>query len=388
VPKLGRNDPCPCGSTLKYKKCCDPTKLERRQYTKGAVHASLAFDEAEFAKQGGYCRPHIHTMHGGERVRAVGSAVHRRPPQETFHEFLINFGKWSFGERWYKDQLKLPRDQMHQFMLWCVAYSDFSKANATEANQTATGWSAVPSGPVSSLLLMGNDLYWLQHTGNWSGKLMKRLRDRHEFQGARYELAIASMFARFGYKLRFLNEKSTRHCEFIATHASGSPQIAVEVKSRRRPGVYHHPGKLDEETAVRGDVWKLLDDAMKQDPGNMPFLIFVDVNALPTPGTHLFAKTWATDVKGHLERLGAPSPENPDSFTGLVFTNYAYHYGDNAQPAPPSEHIAIWSNYPRHQLKEDVVGQLMAALDRYGETPEENQRPAQHRPPVQTSSSG
>ena len=22
-PKVGRNDPCPCGSGLKYKKCCD-----------------------------------------------------------------------------------------------------------------------------------------------------------------------------------------------------------------------------------------------------------------------------------------------------------------------------------------------------------------------------
>jgi uncharacterized protein YecA (UPF0149 family) len=26
-PKVGRNDPCPCGSGKKYKKCCgDPTK--------------------------------------------------------------------------------------------------------------------------------------------------------------------------------------------------------------------------------------------------------------------------------------------------------------------------------------------------------------------------
>ena len=22
IPKIGRNDPCPCGSGLKYKKCC------------------------------------------------------------------------------------------------------------------------------------------------------------------------------------------------------------------------------------------------------------------------------------------------------------------------------------------------------------------------------
>jgi len=26
APKIGRNDPCPCGSGKKYKKCCDATK--------------------------------------------------------------------------------------------------------------------------------------------------------------------------------------------------------------------------------------------------------------------------------------------------------------------------------------------------------------------------
>lgn len=27
VPKLGRNDPCPCGSGKKYKQCCGKTTL-------------------------------------------------------------------------------------------------------------------------------------------------------------------------------------------------------------------------------------------------------------------------------------------------------------------------------------------------------------------------
>lgn len=29
LKKIGRNDPCPCGSGLKYKKCCTPPKFRR-----------------------------------------------------------------------------------------------------------------------------------------------------------------------------------------------------------------------------------------------------------------------------------------------------------------------------------------------------------------------
>lgn len=27
-PKIGRNEPCPCGSGIKYKKCCLPHKID------------------------------------------------------------------------------------------------------------------------------------------------------------------------------------------------------------------------------------------------------------------------------------------------------------------------------------------------------------------------
>ena len=42
MPKTGRNDPCPCGSGQKYKRCC-------MQKDQAAEHASLAAKQAERA---------------------------------------------------------------------------------------------------------------------------------------------------------------------------------------------------------------------------------------------------------------------------------------------------------------------------------------------------
>lgn len=46
MKEVGRNDPCPCGSGKKYKKCCAlKAPLQRRTFSKGTLsdaHASLS----------------------------------------------------------------------------------------------------------------------------------------------------------------------------------------------------------------------------------------------------------------------------------------------------------------------------------------------------------
>ena len=44
--KVGRNDPCPCGSGRKYKHCCYDKDLEERQASAAAAH-----EAAEKAKE-------------------------------------------------------------------------------------------------------------------------------------------------------------------------------------------------------------------------------------------------------------------------------------------------------------------------------------------------
>jgi len=47
--KVGRNDPCPCGSGLKYKKCCLPKDRQREKLEEEAENKELmeAYEEVE-----------------------------------------------------------------------------------------------------------------------------------------------------------------------------------------------------------------------------------------------------------------------------------------------------------------------------------------------------
>ncbi len=47
LPLVGRNDPCPCGSGKKYKKCCLPKHQAEQQAEQAAAQASAAQAEAE-----------------------------------------------------------------------------------------------------------------------------------------------------------------------------------------------------------------------------------------------------------------------------------------------------------------------------------------------------
>ncbi len=70
-----------------------------------------------------------------------------------------------------------------------------------------------------------------------------------------------------------------KHCEFVAVHKRTKTKVYVEVKSRRRPGVLNELGTFDASTDVRGDVFGLYSDAVRQAPADSePYLIFIDAN--------------------------------------------------------------------------------------------------------------
>ena len=74
--KPGRNDPCPCGSGRKFKKCC----LAQTRPLPDAVVARMnervrqhMLEEAERKRRFGEVRPLITTVHKGHRFIVVGS---------------------------------------------------------------------------------------------------------------------------------------------------------------------------------------------------------------------------------------------------------------------------------------------------------------------------
>lgn len=157
---------------------------------------------------------------------------------------------------------------------------------------------------------------------------MRRLRDFHAFQGALYEIAVAALFARQGFAIEFLDDgehKSTKHCEFIATHSKTGDRIGVEAKSRHRAGVLHQEGTFDASSA-RADIGRLLDEAIEQAPDHTPFAIFVDLNLSPT------SDGWEDELRESV--LARCSPDGQENvFNAIVVTNWAdHHLADDVAP--------------------------------------------------------
>src|SRR5581483_7429798 len=211
---------------------------------------------------------------------------------------------------------------------------------------------------------------------NLPDALVARLRDPVAYQGARYEIAVAAVFARLDCEIRFLDEeeelRGQKHVEFVATHRPSGQEIAVEVKSRHRVGVIHQPGDADPDDPLRGDargVRGLYMAAVAKAPEDMPFMIFIDVNAPLEPEAEGLDKQWMQEIKKWMGRLPIPTADEPDVFNALYVTNFAPHYqGDEL--AGQGEWAAVKPFYSRHPLDFDLTGMIDDALNNYQRVPE------------------
>ena len=241
----------------------------------------------------------------GRRVWALGSRVYPdRPATETFHEFLLHVLRGVFGEDWRAAQAALPPDERHFVKRCFEKYEEWTEALRTPENQEGEArWAAEPSGWVQYLISLAWDAATLIHAADLPDTLVNRLRDPVAFQGARYEVAVAAIYARLDCSIQFLDEderlRSAKHAEFIATHRPTQTEIAVEAKSRHRAGVLNEDGEPSEDDPLRGDaraVRRLFTKALEKAPDGMPFMIFIDINA-PLDRDHGgFDSQWRRDV--------------------------------------------------------------------------------------------
>ena len=184
----------------------------------------------------------------GGKVWAIGSRVYPgRPPNETFHEFILHVLRETLGEPWRAAQAALPEDERH-FVFKCFEQLSVFLGEHTDPEELAREGqvSAEPNGWVRYLISLAWDVATLIHAGEPPDELIDRLRDRDNFQGARYELAIAAIFARLDCSIRWLDAdpalRTVKHVEFEATHRPTGQTFAVEAKSRHRAGVLNQPG--------------------------------------------------------------------------------------------------------------------------------------------------
>lgn len=319
-------------------------------------------------------RPRIGTIWKGQRVRAIWNKLYFRPPTETFHEFILNVLKWTLGKDWYMTEVgKAPEDR-HQIVQWYFSFGDFTRRMTTEENRRGDKlWAADTTGNIQALLTLAYDVYSLQHTNRLPDALVARLKNRQGFQGARYEIAIAATFARMTWNVEWVEDKSVKHCEFIAHDPVRTLSVGVEVKSRHRAGVLHQPGIIDLEKSAKADVDRLFREALSQAPTGIPFLVFVDLNIPPSGEQVTLKMPWMEDLRRMLEAYGTPTRSSPDPYTALILTNFPWHYVGDQTKAPRGQHVMVISMYPQHALPLQVLEHLQLALNEYGRIPQEEE---------------
>lgn len=341
--------------------------LQRQRKEQMALQARGIF--VNYVKPCTYTNPKT-----GQKVRAwgIGSQVlHTRPEHETFHEFIVDYlQKWVMGAEWWKEQLQA---QEKHFLFKCfLKWDEWKKKHATEQNKVDEHtWYAITDGWAKTLSSLAFDVCTLAHTLQLPEHLLKRLINRAEYQGAHYEIAVAAIFARLGCRIEFLDKEklTVPHCEFIATHNETGVSIAVEAKSRQRPGVKHAIGIAEQDRLLRGDVERLFKKALSQNPKDKPFIIFIDVNAPPTPSIPMEEKPWFKDIRNMLEKYPAPTPEKREEYTGLIFTNFSPHYNKENESLP-NEHLAVIPRYAANPMPNPVFGEmLLKAIQNYGFVP-------------------
>ncbi len=335
----------------------------------------------EFFKNQQLPEPHLHLFKSvvwkGYRWRAIWNTLHYRPLHETFHEFIIYILKATFGEKWRKEQMNLSEEERHILIRWVKSYGEWKKATHNDEKKEGEYiYGAIPSGEVMALHSFAYDIYCLQVVNKLPNFLVNRLKNKNEFQGARYEIAVAAIIARAGFAITFLDDKvkSQKHCEFVAKNKYSGLQIGVEAKSRRRKGVLHEKGNLNYSSVVRGDIENLFEKALTQRPKNMPYFIFIDLNVMPTPDPEIppDKKPWFKDIKLLLDRYGIPSKENPDPFNALVLTNFSYYYLGNLPITHLGEYGLIISEIPEYPCKDmQAISEIWESLGRYSHIPKD-----------------
>ncbi len=315
----------------------------------------------------------------GKSIWAFGSGIYYYPKENmTFHEGLIFVLRQLLGQdkKWVTDQEALPLENRH-FILRCYhEYQQWRNKNSTPENQVGDEkWAAVPDGLTKSLLSLAFDIACIIHAhGHVPEKIIERLKKTDSiYQGARYEIAVAAIFARLGCKFEFLDEKldhlsqTPGHCEFFATDEETNTTVAVEAKSKVRKGVLHQPGQ-SAEFQLWNNVTGPYRNALKQSPDDVPFIVFVDVNSPPSPGVDTFEKPWAKEILESREKTPLNKPGKPDPCTVIVYTNYSYHYQTGTE-AKANEAITVIPEYPKHVVAEAFLHKLLMAIENYSFVP-------------------
>jgi hypothetical protein len=320
-------------------------------------------------------RPQTQMVAFGQKLRTVRNQIHFRPLEETFHDFQLNYLLWTLGENWFDKQMLKPPGERHIVLRWRDERNEMLRKYRDPAAPPNQPVKAPLTGNMKALAVLADDIYQLQHALKTPRKILERLRDMRQFQGARYEILVASLFARCGFDIEFIDARGKKNPEFIATKAD--ERIAVEAKSRHRSGVLHERGDYEAEAEpAQARIRGLFQEALEQNPGGVPFVVFIDVNRPLTPETPPQERTWVKEAMNCFAER--ESEKLPEQDSGLIISNVGWHYHRDLGVRPP-EFVTVKPGQPPFPLRPETWDLLERALNEYGTIVDEENPPKRKR---------
>jgi hypothetical protein len=179
----------------------------------------------------GLGRPIMSYERDGKRYVRVGDTSLDSQSWQTFHDFLFDYIRQLFTPEWANAELKKPDSDAHPLILWYRKLCEFQR---TAARNSVNGvYTAHPIGAVRAYLGLAYDLYLCAHNAKIQDKLLRRLRNKDQFESAVYEAFVIGCFIKAGYSVEFEDEddSSRSHCEFTARHLVTGRKFSVEAKA-------------------------------------------------------------------------------------------------------------------------------------------------------------
>lgn len=300
----------------------------------------------------------------------VGSGYYIRNGNETFQDFLVHQLKHGLGWQWGAHETEKPLDQRHVYLRWLSSFAALVKERTSKKYKIGANlYSSEANGDSLMLLSFAYDIFTLRNANVLPKNKIKQLREWDKFQSTRYEVVIAAIFIRAGFNIEWFDDRTTaaRHGEFIATHSRTGEKIAVEVKSRYRPGTYHVEGKKMDTIKIGAKT--KLNEAMDQIPNDTPSMIFIDLNIPMEKYDPTFEEGLTNEIMHIYDDHPIPTKDNPSLCNATIFTNWSWHYFGKNDTQPSTTTIKSFPIYVKNKLRIDVINLLNRALDEYGKIP-------------------
>lgn len=404
--KFGRNEPCPCGSGKKFKKChgaphqprspiqltgnysvhqiargADGTISEpipvSRDAVPDAVLQKMMAEMREHERQAqertrryGLVRPEIAADFHGYKFVAIGNIMLSMPSERCrfLTDVLLAYVPQLFGKEWFEQEIAKPPDERHPVMQWRVKGMNYFNAQPRLPDGS---YGAVPTGPLLAYLTFAYDLYVVAHNARLDTRIVERLKQKDQFQGARHELFAEATCLRAGFKIEHENQddRKSRHAEFTATHLSTGQKLSVEAKSKHRPGVMAQTGSRESIDSVNLRFGYLLNDAVAK-AAAYPLVVFLDMNMPFETANRFLSRPIHPFILKTLNRMKMQHG-GKDPITQLIITNHPGHYTKDEEIAPHAHFVGQVSPRPLKPARIEALSAIMQATMLYGSIPQE-----------------